>query len=264
MIKQWINPIGLAAVILSAIAIALPVMQWASIPTDQYSQYIYGLAALALGLCKLAFFPKSATLLKEKRYIASSLLAAFAIALLYISIESSSQFLRQHTELQTKKTDTNTLAIDELNTEIANINALLAKDSQSKWIKVRDKVKEHQLRLDKLKTERDTLLAEATTTTAFFAGIITKYISAEYLIAICIHLGGILAILCVTAWSGVRFTIPSPAQASKELEQARTKFAQLFKENKPQPANAKTAFKPKIIKTKKKKTETQEALNRHD
>ena len=264
MNKHWISPIGAAAAILSVIALALPVLQWAIIPTDTASQWLYGAAALALGLCKLAFFPKSAELYKDAQYFGSLILAVFAGILLYISIESSAQFLAQHTQSKYTQAQAGAQAVEELNAEISGLQALIAKDTQSKYHNIRARITDHQARIDKLKADRKSLEDTAITATTFFGGLLTSFIKAEYLIAICIHLGGILAILCVTAWA------PKPKQEAdsfiNELETHVDEFADTPCQGKPlaQELLMNAGFKPKVIKGKKQKSETQEAMNRHD
>lgn len=209
----------LAALILAALCIALPVHQWASIPQTEIMRVLAGGAAFALGLCKLTFFPIAYANLEQGRRLPALLLFFAAAIALAVSISATRDLLanvtgdRQHqrtVDSQAYKAALNDL--DSINREIETLNALLAADQASAFrtraYQQHEKLEQARQRQREASTRLE-IAAQAAgegrsadfgkTLTIHAAGKPYTLESATG-VAAALHLACVLAVLAVTTW----------------------------------------------------------------
>jgi hypothetical protein len=83
----------LAAAVLCALCLALPIIQWTAIEASSTVKACTGLAAFAIGICKLVFFPLGSRAASQKRTVPALLLTLAGTAALFISVTSTRELL---------------------------------------------------------------------------------------------------------------------------------------------------------------------------
>lgn len=232
----------LAALILAALCIALPVHQWASIPQTPLLSALAGCAAFGLSLCKLTFFPIAYANLEQGRRLPAALLFLAASIALAVSISATRDLLdnvtgdRQHqraVESQAYKAALNEL--DSINREIETLNALLAADQASafrsrayqqheKLELARQRQREAAARLENAgKTAGEGRSADFGKNLTIHAAGQTFTLAASTGVAAALHLACVLAVLAVTSWRPVE-TLPQPAKTPETHAQCQHSF----------------------------------------
>ncbi|MGH1374421.1 MAG: hypothetical protein ACRBBW_20455 [Cellvibrionaceae bacterium] len=149
----------IAAVLLSVVSVALPVAQWASIPTDTAIQWLAGLTAFALTLCKLAFFPLAWQHLVNRHFLPAAVLSVFAVFLLAISVDATRDLFETQTGQRQTQTVTQTDDYQQLKTEVAQLNQQIESLTQAIAADVdysfRDRAYTQAEKLESLKKQRD-------------------------------------------------------------------------------------------------------------
>ena len=222
--KTWKPLIILAAVVLSVVSIALPVAHWVSIPTDTSIKWLAGLTIFALALCKLAFFPLAWSHLIARRMTPAITLAAFAVFLLFISVDATRNLFEEQTQKRETKLVTQTYDYKQLQTEIEQLNqqietqtTLQAKDVENHF---RDRAIKQAKQLQSLKREREQkrlalVSASRTSASAVSAefgislgkgvsldgGALAALSDGALVTALSIHIGCVVAVLACGVWS---------------------------------------------------------------
>lgn len=83
----------LAAVVLTAVCLIVPALQWASVPNATPIKWIAGIAALAVGICKIGFFPLAEWHFSQKQLIPAVLFGITGAVLMLLSVQSTNLFL---------------------------------------------------------------------------------------------------------------------------------------------------------------------------
>lgn len=232
----------LAALILAALCIALPVHQWASIPQTQLMSVLAGCAAFGLSLCKLTFFPIAYANLEQGRRLPAALLSLAASIALAVSISATRDLLdnvtgdRQHqrtVDSQAYKAALNEL--DSISREIETLNALLAADQASafrsrayqqheKLEQARQRQREATARLESAATAAgEGRSADFGKNLTIRAAGQTFTLAASTGVAAALHLACVLAVLAVTSWRPVE-TLPQPEKTPATHEQCQHNF----------------------------------------
>lgn len=208
-----------AAVILCTLCLALPVYQWATLPDDLALKALAAIAALALGICKLTFYPLAYDNLKIKRHLPAFCLFVVATVALLFSISASRDLLENITSTKHQAENVNSLAykstlkqLNDIEQNIETLSALINKDLEGNYrLRAYDKQKElKSLRAEKVETlKRLESIAVAVSPSA--GGAFGKNISislagknfalkASTGAALSLHLACIVAVLAVTSW----------------------------------------------------------------
>ncbi|WP_299580883.1 hypothetical protein [uncultured Microbulbifer sp.] len=163
MIFYWKLFTGLAALIFCGTSVVFTVGLWISIPAEQAGQWVAGLTALALELCKFSFAPLGFWLWGNQRFIGGVLLLLFPF-LVIISTAATVGFLESHTMEQQQASAVNSVEYQALQQQlnsysqrINNINGIVADYAASDYRKVAVKTDK---RLDELEAGRDKTLAQ--------------------------------------------------------------------------------------------------------
>lgn len=219
--KLWNLAIFIAALLLSLISLALPAAQWASIPANPWAQIIAATTAIALGVCKLGFFPLAWEHLTRKSWLPGFSFAAFAVTFLIINVDATADLLdsevskrNQYTHSETVQQKRFNSALIEIETSIKTVNALMQTDLETGY---RHRAYKQLGRLDDLRKQHAELRkAELLATQTAIASPVVDFgvslkalpgggsealISGSLLVALCVHLGCVLAILACCGWS---------------------------------------------------------------
>lgn len=245
----------LAALILAALCIALPVHQWASIPQTEIMRVLAGCAALALSLCKLTFFPIAYANLEQGRRLPALLLFFAASVALAVSISATRDLLANVTGEQQHKRTVESQAykaalneLDSISREIETLNALLAADQASafrtrayqqyeKLEQARQRQREAAARLEiAAQASGESHSADFGKNLTIHAGGKTFTLEAATGVAAALHFACVLAVLAVTTWrprETLSVQINTPA-AAVDVNQEQ-----------PQPEKKNTNRKPK-------------------
>lgn len=226
-----INPLMIAAALcLVAISIALPVAQWAAIPTTPAEQILTGAAALGLMLCKLALFPLGFAHASARRTLAASVCLSFAVLLLIISIDASRDFLNASAAARKTQNASGDVVSQRLNTSAdqltLQIEALVlvtqldsangyrqrAVDTAATVQGLRETLAETVAAIDARAQASPRaggddygvgLSVDDATDRSALAGLL----SPALVIAFCIHVGCVIAIMACGAWAMPRASV---------------------------------------------------------
>ncbi|WP_444894930.1 hypothetical protein [Microbulbifer sp. SSSA005] len=247
----WKLITGLAALIFCGTSVVFTVGLWISIPAEQAGQWVAGLTALALELCKFSFAPLGFWLWNNQRFIGGVLLFLFPF-LVIISTAATVGFLESHTTEQQHASAASSVEYQALqqqlnsyNQRINNINGIVADYAATDYRKVAVKTDK---RLDELEAGRDKTLAQlkavqgtaSESAQAAFAGLAsltrtdaTKLQHSAFLaMAIITDLVGLVALLAFNSALTVK---RKTAPLLNELETVHQTEKETDNERKPSP-----------------------------
>ena len=245
----------LAAAVLCALCLALPIIQWTAIEASSTVKACTGLAAFAIGICKLVFFPLGSRAASQKRTVPALLLTLAGTAALFISVTSTRELLSSiekntvHTGFSSSLIYQEKIkTLNALNADINNTERLRELDTQNTY---RERATKQGARLDNLRTEKRALLAELETTPntqqqahqsifgsapGIGVGQYAASVSAPLFAALILHITCILALCAVTVWWQ---PIPTQPRALNEPQPTpppvKTQQTQTTQTSKPKP-----------------------------
>lgn len=237
---------ALAAAVLCALCLALPIIQWTAIEASSTVKACTGFAAFAIGICKLVFFPLGSRAASQKRTVPALLLTLAGTAALFISVTSTRELLSSiekntvHTGFSSSLIYQEKIkSLNALNADISNTERLRELDTQNTY---RERATKQGARLDNLRTEKRALLAELETTPntqqqahqsifgsapGIGVGQYAASVSAPLFAALILHITCILALCAVTVWwqpaptqpRALNETLPAPPPVKTQAAQ---------------------------------------------
>lgn len=205
-----------AAIALTVITLTLPLLHWASIPTQPLYQWLAGAAILSLGVCKLTFYPLGLKLWSQRQWLPAFCLLSFATVALCLSIAASRDWLteqqaqhqqqrQQHHLANNQQAQQQQTALTGINQEITQLLKLIEADTQAGY---RKRAIQQQEKLQALKAERAQLSAQPMTAidnplnSELGRGltILNWRLDAALISALALHVGCVLSVLAVTTW----------------------------------------------------------------
>lgn len=282
--KLWISITWVAAAILAIISLALPTWQWASLPATTDLQWGAGLAAFALGLTKLSFFPLAWENARTGKILPAAILLSFATAALFITTLASRDLFTNIIEV--KKTELEQVHIQKskqvandkqqqqandfvyqskkqqliaLNGRIKTLDDLIADDSEARYATrayaQADKIKaleiERATLINSLKlptsNATETPQADFKTNIAIDVTLLGYQIEGALIVAIALHLGCVIATMTVSVWNPLPFnSVNSGVNRTVNSKQVSTKINRTVNDEGKQPAQ-KVNISPKQV-----------------
>ncbi len=209
----------LAGLLLSALCIALPVLQWSSLANNTLIKYTVSCAALGLGICKLTFFPLAAWHLNQKTYLPAIVLFSMASIALIMSILATASLLTQLNEQKKQQAKTESAdyqmtmrSINTLDNQINNINTLITHDIANNY---RTRALQQQASVKALVAQRAQQVAaleqqKHSNHTHIKTGLDGQWqfnvantlltLSSTHIAAAALHVTGVLALLSISSW----------------------------------------------------------------
>lgn len=112
----------LAALVLTLLTLGFPVLLWASFSQSVLGVWVLGAAALAVGLCKIAFFPIAQQLYSIGKKTLAVFVFMFGGASLVLSINATNGYLENITQTNITQKLNNDFEVGQLKTEINGLN----------------------------------------------------------------------------------------------------------------------------------------------
>ncbi len=185
-----------AAVILTLVCLSLPMLEWYRIPTSPVIGCLTGAVALALGICKIGFFPVATHHLKHQSPLAGGVLLIAGVLFMLVSIQSTSQFLAYELTSRTKSDNQISEQLAEIDKTLSQLDVLIDSDIRNNY---RSRADKNIIKKMKIKEEKNKI-------SGLSIGDNDKDISVLFnkkmalIVSIILHVACILSVLCVTEW----------------------------------------------------------------
>lgn len=224
----------LAAALLVSVCLAIPTAQWALIPTQWWGQLFAGAAALAIGICKLGFFPLALNHFSNNHRFIGSCFLITGMLFLVISINATFSLLNNEVLNRAANQNQQSLGfknqqhqLTDLNQEITTLNHLMASDAQGGY---RGRALKQTQHLQQLKQQRQQLIKainQQATNTHASEFLQASGMNSAMIVAISLHLACVLAVLACGQWhpssQKPKTTKPKPKPKPKPKSQATKK-----------------------------------------
>ncbi len=223
-----------SALVLSGLTLTLPVLQWANTGIDNYTKLFLGAAALAVGICKICFFPIAENLLQHQRKILGCAVWLFGAVAMLISIYSTGEFLTTVTQQKTAEIINGNEHVNQLRTELKHLNQQSANltelinnavknNYRSQALNAQNKLELINQQINTKGAELSVLLKQHTNTqhsqnnTGLSIGVNgTEHgFKSPLFIAIALHTAVVLCVLIISSWQPIK---PHVKQQSTQLK----------------------------------------------